>query len=385
MLGIGALVTASVGTVLTTGTAHAASTVTFADGVLSIKGDAGSNSLTVSRNDAGAITLNGLAVLDGQATVDNVQIIGMDGGEGNDTLRIDETNGAMPPGKFAGGPGNDHLVGGSRDDILDGAEGGDRIEGGAGADRIDGSAGNDKVIGGPGIDTVDLGADADEFTWKTGEGDDVMVDGGGQKDTLRVTGSDGSDSLSTDTNFNDPSQAFAHLIVVGQGSEFMNFAGFEEMKIDLGAGADVASVGDLSTAGMQVTRVGLDPATGSDGSRDGASVNGQLFGPNKIRVLGTPSIGVTVSDLGDTSVLIAGAETLTVTGGVGPDIVDASRLAAGTTELTENLDGGIAGDVLVGSPGNDTLRGGPGDDRIECRGGVDKVDLGAGGHDTVIC
>ena len=337
MLGIGALATASVGTVLTAGTANAAGTVTFTDGVLSIQGDAGANSLTVGRNVAGAITLNGLVVLDGQATVDNVQVIGMDGGAGNDTLRIDETNGAMPAGKLVGGPGNDQLVGGSRDDILDGTDGGDRIDGGAGNDRIDGGAGNDKVIGGPGDDTVDLGADADEFTWKTGQGNDVMVDGGGQKDTLLVIGSDGSDSLDANTDFNDPSHAFAHLLVSGQASEFLNFTGFELMKIDLGAGADSASVGDLSTAGMQVTRVGLDPATGSDGSRDGASVNGQFFRPNKIRLLGTPSTGVTAS-FGTSTVLISGAETLTVTGGVGPDIVDASRLAAGTTALTENLD-----------------------------------------------
>jgi Ca2+-binding RTX toxin-like protein len=144
-------------------------------------------------------------------------------------------------------------------------------------------------------------------------------------------------------------------------------------------------VGDLSTAGMQVTRVGLDPDTGSDGSRDAMTISGQFLRPNKLQITGTPSTGVTASYGGTSTVLVAGAETLTVTGGVGPDIVDASRLAAGTTELTENLDGGIAGDTLIGSPGNDTLRGGAGDDRYECRGGTDNVDLGAGGHDTVIC
>jgi Ca2+-binding RTX toxin-like protein len=77
--------------------------------------------------------------------------------------------------------------------------------------------------------------------------------------------------------------------------------------------------------------------------------------------------------------------SLTVVGGVGPDVFDASRLAAGTVELTEFGDIGAAGDVLIGSPGNDTLRGGPGDDRYECRGGIDNVDLRAGGNDTVIC
>jgi hypothetical protein len=190
--------------VLTTGPAHAASSVTFADGVLSIQGDAASNSLNVGSTAVGVITLNGVAVLDGQATVDNVQILGMDGGEGNDTLRIDASIPAKVAGKLVGGPGNDTLIGGSGDDI------------------------------------VDLGpdADADQFTWKAGEGNDVMVDGGGQTDTLRVIGSDGSDSLNTDTNINDPSQAFAQLTGAGQGSEFLRFTGFEAMKILLGAGGD---------------------------------------------------------------------------------------------------------------------------------------------------
>jgi Ca2+-binding RTX toxin-like protein len=385
MLGVGVLVASSAATVLFGGSAHAATTTTFTDGVLSINGDAVSNSLNVGRTADGVITLNGVIVLDGQATVDNVDIIGMDGGAGNDTLRIDESNGTMPPAKLVGGVGNDQLTGGSGDDIIDGADGADSILGNAGDDIIDGGAGNDKVIGGPGDDTVDLGADADEFTFKTGEGDDVKVDGGSEKDTLRVIGSDGVDGVVASTDFNDDSQAFVSLFQVPGATETMNFAGFEALKIELGGGADVASVGDLSTVGMVVTRVSMDPAAGSDGARDKVDVDGQLLRPNRIRVSGSPATGVTVSDLGTTSVLIAGAEALTVVGGVGPDIFDASRLAAGTVELTEFGDIGAAGDVLIGSPGNDTLRGGPGDDRYECRGGIDNVDLRAGGKDTVIC
>src|SRR5215213_1160138 len=140
MLGVGALFAASAGGVLTGGSAHAASTTTptFQDGVLTIDGDAFSNSLTVGRTAGGVITLNGVVVLGGQATVDNVDIIGMDGGAGNDTLRIDESNGAMPPAKMVGGLGNDELAGGSSADILDGADGADAISGKAGADTIDG-------------------------------------------------------------------------------------------------------------------------------------------------------------------------------------------------------------------------------------------------------
>ena len=113
MVGVGALVGLSTLNVLTAGAAHAASTVTFADGVLTIDGDNASNSLNVSSTGAGLITLNGVVVLGGQATLGNVEVIAMDGGAGNDTLRIDETNGTMPSAKLVGGPGNDKLTGGS--------------------------------------------------------------------------------------------------------------------------------------------------------------------------------------------------------------------------------------------------------------------------------
>lgn len=383
ILGVGALLAALATSVLIAEPANAATTVTLEDRVLSITGDAASNSLSVGRTPDGVITLNGTIVLNGQATVGNVDIIGMDGGEGNDTLRIDETNGSMPAAKLVGGIGNDRITGGSGDDIIDGGEGADSIDGGAGADRIDGGAGNDKVVGGPGNDIVDLGADSDVFTWKTGEGNDAKVDGADGTDTLRVIGSDGVDGVNAFTNFNDESEGLISLFQVPGTTETMRFLGFEELKIDVQGGADLVRVEDLSTVGMQVVRVNTDPSRGDDGQRDSVQVSGKLFRPNQIRIKGTPSTGVTAV-LGTTSVTFKGAEALTVFGGVGPDIVDASRLAAGTLDLTENLDGGIAGDILIGSPGNDTLRGGNGDDRIECRGGVDVVDAGLG-NNTVIC
>jgi Ca2+-binding RTX toxin-like protein len=383
ILGVGALLAALATSVLMTEPANAATTVTLEDRVLSITGDAASNSLSVGRRPDGIITLNGAIVLNGQATVGNVDIIGMDGGEGNDTLRIDETNGSMPAAKLVGGIGNDRITGGSGDDIIDGGEGADSIDGGAGADRIDCGAGNDKVIGGPGDDIVDLGADSDVFTVKTGEGNDRKVDGADGTDTLRVTGSDGVDLVSAFTNFNDESEGFIHLSKIPGTSEFMSFVGFEHLQIDAGSGADLVAVEDLATAGIQVVRVNVDPPTGTDGQRDSVDLGGKLFRPNRILIAGTPSTRVTAA-LGSTSVIIIGAEALNVSGGLGPDIVDASRLTAGTLDLTENLDGGIAGDILIGSPGNDVLIGGDGDDRIECRGGVDVVKAGLG-NNTVIC
>jgi Ca2+-binding RTX toxin-like protein len=57
----------------------------------------------------------------------------------------------------------------------------------------------------------------------------------------------------------------------------------------------------------------------------------------------------------------------------GNDVIDASRLAAGTvTQLIEN--GNEGNDTLIGSPGHDQLFGGPGTDRFEERGGNDLTD-----------
>jgi len=177
--------------------------VTFADGVLTIDGDTASNSLNVSSTGAGLITLNGVVVLGGQATLGNVEVIAMDGGAGNDTLRIDETNGTMPSAKLVGGPGNDKLTGGSRADIIDGA------------------------------DIVDLGPDSDQFTWTAGDGRDVL-NGGDQTDTLSFTGHDGADSLSSNTNTNDESEAFLQLTEDGGTTDFAHYTGFEELKVELG-------------------------------------------------------------------------------------------------------------------------------------------------------
>ena len=89
-LGVGALVGASTLTVLATATAHAAGTVTFADGALIVTGDDAANRLIVGSTTQGLITLNGVVVLGGQATLANVEVIGIDGGAGNDNVRIDK-------------------------------------------------------------------------------------------------------------------------------------------------------------------------------------------------------------------------------------------------------------------------------------------------------
>src|SRR4051794_28257773 len=94
---LGALVAG--GLALTTGQAHAATTASFGgQGVLSVFGDTDNNNITVSRDAAGQILVNGgaIAVIGGTPTVANTSLIQAFGQGGDDTLTLSEVNGALP-------------------------------------------------------------------------------------------------------------------------------------------------------------------------------------------------------------------------------------------------------------------------------------------------
>src|SRR5262249_30182476 len=130
-------------------------------GTLTVFGDSLDNIVTVGRNTAGAITLNGGAgttnrdrLKSGAATVKHTAPVYIIGQSGNDQIRIDETNGAMPAAQMFGGSGDDILVGGSGNDALHGQEGNDQLTGGAGDDFLLGQSGNDVISGGDGVDQM---------------------------------------------------------------------------------------------------------------------------------------------------------------------------------------------------------------------------------------
>src|SRR4051812_17309489 len=80
-------------------------------GTLTVFGDAQNNTIDVSRDAAGKILVNGgaVAVVGGTATVANTSRITVLGLGGDDTLRLVETNGALPAANLFGGAGNDVL------------------------------------------------------------------------------------------------------------------------------------------------------------------------------------------------------------------------------------------------------------------------------------
>src|SRR5262249_11748824 len=119
-----------------------------ATGVLTETGDSNGNTITTSLDAAGQqILVNGGAVpIDGgQAPVANTTGIVVSGGSGDDTITLDESNGALPAAQLFGGKGNDVLTGGSGADQLFGGNDNDTLNGGDGNDFLDGGAGDDTV------------------------------------------------------------------------------------------------------------------------------------------------------------------------------------------------------------------------------------------------
>ncbi|HEY7120636.1 MAG TPA: choice-of-anchor D domain-containing protein [Tepidisphaeraceae bacterium] len=166
------------------------------NGLLSASGTGGDDDLRIDINGDGqlAVTLNG--VQDGVFDPGDVAAIILDGGAGNDTVRV----GANIPGTtLIGGAGDDTLLGGNGDDTLDGGDGNDTLDGKEGADLYSGGAGFDAADFR--FETADLTLSIDGVANEQGgnaEGDNIAVDverivGGSGNDF--ITGSDGDDSI----------------------------------------------------------------------------------------------------------------------------------------------------------------------------------------------
>src|SRR5712692_5934462 len=117
-------------------------------GLLSVSGDNLDNTIVTSRNAAGQILVNGglVSIDGGQPTVATTAEIDVFGQGGDDTIALDEANGALPSARLFGGAGNDILNGKGGDDLLFGGSGNDVLTGGTGNDQVFGQAGNDRMI-----------------------------------------------------------------------------------------------------------------------------------------------------------------------------------------------------------------------------------------------
>src|SRR6476660_8313504 len=245
----------------------------FTEGVLSVTGDNGNDAITITRN-GDQIFINDGAISAQGATLTNATGIVVVGGNGNDTISLDNiappAGQSLPPATLFGGNGNDILIGGGGNDMLFGG------------------AGDDTVTGGKGTDTAFLGSGNDTFIWNPGDGNDT-VDGGSGFDTLDFRGKNGGETFSIDAN--------------GSGATFNRTGGtigltsVERIQFEAqGQFADNITINDLT--GTDVKQVAIDLGAGLHGGGDGVADTVNIIATNDHPITVTDHNGVvTVSGL----------------------------------------------------------------------------------------
>jgi Ca2+-binding RTX toxin-like protein len=148
----------------------------------------------VRRPNSILINRGTIAVQGGTPTVANTNLIVAFGQGGNDTITLDEANGALPATQLFGGDGNDTLTGGSGADVVFGEAGNHTLLGKGGNDLLFGGDGNDVLAGGDGNDQMLGEAGNDRIVWNPGDDSD-LAEGGDGNDTLEVNGGNGAETF----------------------------------------------------------------------------------------------------------------------------------------------------------------------------------------------
>ena len=229
------------------------------DATLSLFGDANANAITVSRDAAGRILSNGVPAPG--ATVANTALIRVFGEGGNDTIALNEANGALPAAALFGGAGNDVLTGGSGADQLFGGADNDTLLGKGGADLLFGGDGNDTLTGGDGDDQMFGQGGDDRLIWNPGDDND-LAEGGAGNDTLEVNGGNGAEVFTITPNgtreridrvtpapFSIDAGTIENIVINANGGDDVvsasnGLAGLVQLTIDGGAGNDTITGGD---------------------------------------------------------------------------------------------------------------------------------------------
>ena len=341
---------------------------------LTVSGDNRSNSIVVSRDVAGDILVNGGAVVvhGSKPTVDNVKRIRILAAGGDDTVRLDETNGPLPGADIFGGPGNDRITGSSGRNRLFGGLGNDVLNGGRGDEFLSGGDGKDFVDGNQGTDTAALGDGNDTFQWDPGDGSDV-VNGNAGRDVMLFNGA------AADELFDVAANGSRVLFTRSIGTITMDLGGVEEIDTRTLGGVDSFVAHDLTGTGVTDLEVDDAAAGVPDNATDRFTVDG-TDAADVITVTGSAAAGVSITGL-PASVHFTGTDPvdgLDIQGAGGDDAINASGLAAGVVSFS--ADGGTGNDVITGSAGDDVLHGGDGDDVVNGGPGNDVLDGGPGAN-----
>jgi len=382
-------------------------------GLLSVFGDSLDDTIVMSRDAAGQILVNGgnVSITGGTPTVANTALIQVFGQGGNDTITLDESNGALPAAQLFGGAGNDVLTGGSGADLLFGGAGNDTLLGKGGNDLLFGGAGNDVLTGGDGDDQVFGEGGNDRMIWNPGDDSDLF-EGGDGVDTAEINGGNGSETFTITANGTrvrfdrlDPAPFFLdigtteNLVLNANGGDDTitagnSLAGLIKLTIDGGSGNDTITGGDgndtliggdgndliIGGRGNDTAQLGAgddtfvwNPGDGSDVVEgqdgidtlvfNGANINEKIdISANGSRVRLTRDIGTVTMDLN-------GIEHIQLNALGGADNITVNDLSGtGVTQVAIDLaspPGSGAGDLAADSV---TVNATKGDDVIEVLG-----------------
>ena len=321
--------------------ARAATTASFSAGVLTVFGDAANNSITISRDAAGRILVNGgaVAVTGGTPTVANTTLIQVFGQAGNDTIGLNEANGALPRANLFGGAHNDILTGGSGSDQLFGQAGTDTLLGRGGFDILTGGAENDTLTGGDADDQAFGQGGNDRMVWNPGDDTDLN-EGGDGSDTVEVNGGNGAEVFTATAN-----GARVRFDRLDPAPFAIDIGTSEKLVLNANGGNDsFSATGNLAALiGITVDGgAGNDTILGSNGADHllGGDENDVIDGQqgNDIAFLGAGE-DVFQWDPGDGSDTVEGqdgTDTMLFNGSAGAEIFEASA-NGGRTRFTRNL------------------------------------------------
>jgi Ca2+-binding RTX toxin-like protein len=316
----------------TTVSASAAVTATLSSGTLSVFGDSLNNNITVSRNAAGQILVNGgaVSVAGGTPTVANTALIQVFGQGGNDVITLSETNGALPAAHLFGGAGNDVLTGGSGGDQLFGQTGNDTLLGKGGFDLLFGGTENDTLTGGDADDQAFGQSGNDRMIWNPGDDTDLN-EGGADTDTVEVNGGNGAEQFTTTAN-----GTRVRFDRVTPAPFSIDIGTSEKLTVNANGGDD-----SYSATGNLAALIGI--------TVDGGTGNDTLLGSNGVDLLlgGDGNDFVDGQQGNDTGLLGAGDDTFQWDPGDGNDTIEGQdgvdKMAFNGANVSENMEASANG------------------------------------------
>jgi hypothetical protein len=170
------------------------------------------------------------------------RVIEVAAGNGDDTVRIDQVNGAFTT---------------TESTRIDGGNGDDTLIGGSGAEVFFGGNGDDFVDGNGGADTAFLGRGDDVFVWDPGDASDI-VEGDKGSDTMVFNGAAGNEIMEV------AADGGRVLFTRNLGNIVMDLNDVEVIDVRALGGTDAVTVNDAG--GTDLERVDVDLAASLGGS-----------------------------------------------------------------------------------------------------------------------